>query len=366
MKKITLLLIGLFIFLISSAQESKPTIQWDKTVHDFGTFKEEAGLQTATFLLKNTGTVPLVITNVKSSCGCTVADYTKEPIAPNAEGFVKATYNPRNRPNKFSKTVTVYSNSDKPTTLLRIQGNVIPREKGIEDYYTKVFEDLRLKSSHLGFNKVVNTQVYEDTLGIVNMGEADMAITFANVPKHIKISVEPQVLKGKVPGAKHGQKGVIKVTYDAKLKSDWGFVMDRIGIVINGEKNHKNRISISANIGEDFSHLSEEELAKAPKVEFDLKEFEFGTLKQGEKVVHNFTFKNTGKTDLVIRKIKAACGCTATNPEKMVIKPGETSHITSTFNSAGKKGRQNRTITVITNDPSQSSIVLKMTGNVEL
>lgn len=365
MKKTLFLLSGIIFTMFVFAQTQEPAISWDETVHNFGTFKEEAGPQLATFTFTNTGNKPLYITNVKASCGCTATEYTKEPVKPGEKGFVKATYNPKNRPGKFNKSVTVTTNTENPTSLLRIEGEVTPREKGIEDYYPKAFGDLRLRTSHVAFNKVYNNQTVTDTLGIVNMGAEPITLTFEDVPEHIKISVSPAVLDGKKADAKHGGMGVITVTYDASKKKDWGFIMDRISLVINGEKDNKDRISISATIEEDFSHLSQEELAKSPKIEFQNIEFDFGTMKQGEKSTHNFEFVNTGKSDLVIRKIKASCGCTATNPEKMVIKPGEKSHITVTFNSAGKRGRQNKTITVITNDPQQSSVVLKVVGNVE-
>jgi len=365
MKKSVLLIFGLLITFAVFSQTQEPAISWEKTTHNFGEFKEEAGPQAATFNFTNTGSKPLYITNVRASCGCTATDYTKEPIQPGGKGYVKATYNPRNRPGKFNKSVTVTTNTENPTTLLRIEGTVIPREKGIEDYYPKAFDDLRLKTSHMAFNKVFNNKVVEDTLGIVNMSSEPMTITFENVPDHIKITCVPETLKGMQPGEKHGEIGYIKVVYDATKKKDWGFLMDRVDVIINGEKNTRNRLSISATIEEDFTHLTEEELAQSPKIEFKDVQYEFGSMKQGEKSTHNYEFTNTGKSDLVIRKIKASCGCTATNPEKMVIKPGETSHITATFNSAGKRGRQNKTITVITNDPTQPSVVLKITGNVE-
>jgi hypothetical protein len=365
MKKTGLIIIGLLLSFVVFSQTQEPAISWEKTTNNFGTFKEEAGPQGAVFNFTNTGNKPLYVTNVRASCGCTATDYTKEPIQPGQKGYVKATYNPKNRPGKFNKSVTVTTNTESPTTLLRIEGQVTPREKGIEDYYPKAFNNLNLKTSHLAFNKVFNNSVVQDTLGVVNMGSEPITISFENVPEHLKITCTPETLKAKKPGEKHGEIGYLTVVYDATKKKDWGFLMDRIYVIINGEKNSKNRLSVSATIEEDFTHLTEEELAQAPKMEFKSVEFQFGTLKQGEKATNNFDFTNTGKSDLVIRKIKASCGCTATNPEKMVIKPGETSHITATFNSAGKRGRQNKTITVITNNPSQSSIVLKITGNVE-
>ncbi len=364
--KQTFLFIGLiFSSFIVFSQTQQASISWDKTVHNFGTFKEEAGNQTVDFIFTNTGNSPLYITNVRASCGCTATEYTKEPVAPGTKGFVKVTYNPNNRPGTFNKSVTVTSNTENNTTLLRIEGEVTPRDKGIEDFYPRVFDDLRLKTTHLAFANVYNNTSKTDTIGIVNMSSEPMEISFENIPPHITISVSPKKLAGKKPNEKNGGFGVITVTYDAKKKNDWGFSMDRVDFVINGQKNAQNRLSISATVEEDFSHLTKEELANAPKVIFENQTFEFGTIKSGEKSTHNFVFTNSGKSDLIIRKIKASCGCTATNPEKMIVKPGETSHITVTFNSIGKKGQQSKTITIITNDPLQSTTVLKVVGNVE-
>ncbi|HPX76122.1 MAG TPA: DUF1573 domain-containing protein [Bacteroidales bacterium] len=365
MKKIFLIICLTSFYLLSFSQSQQPAISWDKTVHDFGTFKEEAGNQSYDFVFTNTGNMPLYITNVRASCGCTATDYTKEPVAPGAKGFVKATYNPKNRPGRFNKSITVTSNSENPTSILRIEGNVTPREKGIEDLYPRSFGELRLRTSHIAMTQISNTSSKTDTVGIVNMSSEPISISFDNIPPHIKISVEPQNLAAKKDGEQHGGKGVITVTYDASKKNDWGFSMDRVEVVINGERNSQNRLSVSATIEEDFSHLTPDELANAPKIEFENINFEFGTIKAGEKASHKFMFTNKGKSDLIIRKIKAACGCTATNPEKMIIKPGETSHISVAFNSTGRKGKQNKSITVITNDPTNHTTTLRIIGDVE-
>lgn len=364
MKNFGLALICIFISWNIFAQSS-PTIQWDKTQHDFGSFKEESGPQTATFTFTNTGSSPIALSSVRASCGCTATDYSKEPVQPGAKGFVKATYNPANRPNKFNKSVTVTANAEPSVTVLRIEGNVIPREKTVADTYPREFNNLRLKSSHVSLSKVYNNQTKSDTIEVVNVGTEPLEITFENVPSHIKVTSVPQNLQGMKEGEKHGEKGKIIVVYDGSKKNDWGVSTDRFNVILNGQKDNKNRISVSATIEEDFSYMSAEELSNAPKIEFLENEHDFGTIKQGEKTSYNYSFSNTGESDLVIRKIKTTCGCTATNPEKMVIKPGESSHITVTYNSAGKKGKEQKTITVITNDPQQSTISLKIMGNVE-
>jgi hypothetical protein len=365
-KRIFLSSILLVLFAFNAnAQTKGASISWDKTTHNFDTFKEEDGKQTAKFVFKNTGNENLIITNVRSSCGCTAPEWTKEPVKPGKSGYVKATYDPKNRPGKFNKSVTVTINGTPRTSVLRITGNVTPREKTIEDFYPKVYGELRLETSHIAFVKIKNTEKETESIGIVNMSDKPVTVDFSNVPDHIDIKAEPKTLQGKKEGEKHGEKGKIMVDYNAKAKNDYGFVIDRVYLKINGEKNYKNRLSVSATIEEDFTHLTEEELAKAPVIEFDNTTHDFGNIEQKQKVTTKFEFKNTGKSDLVIRKIKASCGCTATKPEKDIIKPGESSFIKVTFSSGGRRGKQRKTITVIANDPKQPSTRLKIEGTVQ-
>jgi hypothetical protein len=358
-KGLSMLLLFVFAaFTMVFAQQKKATISFDKETHDFGTIKEEGGEVTYKFNFTNTGGDPLIINKVKASCGCTTPDWTKEPIAPGAKGFVSAKYNPKNRPNKFNKTITVTSNASTPTKVLRITGNVTPREKGINDFYPQTMGELRLKSNHIAFTKIKNTETRTESVEVINTSkEKSLTVTFENIPKHIQLKVSPATIKP-------GEKAKISAIYDAKVKNDWGFINDRVNVLINGEKNPRNRLTISATIEEDFSKMTEKEKANAPTVEFESKVFEFGEIKQGDVVDYEFKFKNTGKSDLVIRKTKTSCGCTAVNLGDKVIKPGQSSSFKTTFNSRGKRKKQNKTITVITNDPINSSVILRVKGNV--
>jgi archaellum component FlaG (FlaF/FlaG flagellin family) len=96
---------------------------WETDEHDFGTIPQDVPA-TYTFTVVNEGNKPLLIKNVKPSCGCTATDYTKEPIAPGESGYVKASYNAHN-PGYFSKTVVVTTNDDEnPRLMLRLKGEV--------------------------------------------------------------------------------------------------------------------------------------------------------------------------------------------------------------------------------------------------
>jgi hypothetical protein len=357
-RKISVLWMVLVLAITGYSQQVGPNISWDVSTYDFGDIKETDGKVTYNFTFSNTGSEPLVITNVRPSCGCTSSDYTKEPVAPGAKGFVSATFNPENRPGKFSKSITITTNCNPPASTIRFTGNVISRPQTVEDEYPRNVGELRLKTNHLALAKIGYTDVKEGELEMVNTTAHDLNVTFRNIPPHIKIKAEPETL---TPGAK----GVIKVSFDAAKRNDWGFIMDKVTMAINGDTDqNKNAISISVTIEEDFEKMTPEQKANAAHITFDTKVFNFETIKQGENKDFAFKFKNSGKSDLIIRKIKPSCGCTIVNPSKEVLKPGEDAEFKVKFNSSGKTGKQNKTITVITNDPLESQVTLRVTGDV--
>ena len=102
----------------------------------------------------------------------------------------------------------------------------------------------------------------------------------------------------------------------------------------------------------------------SPEIEFDQKEYDFGTITEGEKVEGIFKIKNVGKTDLVITSAKATCGCTVPVWPKEAIKPGESSELKFTFNSRGRSGKQTKSITLKTNTEKVTE-TLRIKGMVE-
>jgi len=104
--------------------------------------------------------------------------------------------------------------------------------------------------------------------------------------------------------------------------------------------------------------------ADGPVMKFDKEEYSFGTIKQGDKVEYAFEFVNTGKEPLIITEAHGSCGCTVPEWPKQPLKKGEKGTIKVTFNSAGKVGMQDKTIT-ITSNASDSPKILHIKGNVE-
>lgn len=357
-KWIPMVAVLLIAVIATQAQTKNANISFEKTEHDFGKISEEKGPVTYEFKFTNTGGSPIIISNVKASCGCTTPEWTKDPVLPGKTGFVKATYDPKNRPGIFNKSITVSSNAENATVVLIIKGDVVPRPRTIEDDYPQQMGDLRMKSNHLAMTRVYSNQQKTDSLGIVNTGAAPVTITFEKIPPHITVKAEPATLKP-------NQKGRIIATYDASKVTDWGFIMDRVNVLLNGNFDQKNLLSISATIEEDFSNMTPEQKANAPIATFETTSIELGTLGGNEKKEMEFKFTNTGKTPLIIRKVKAACGCTAIAPSETEIAPGKSSAIKASFDTTGRNGKQSKTITVITNDPNNSTITLRFSGEIQ-
>lgn len=149
-KKVSLLryallipLVGLVAFFVS-CKDGKPTvaqdsnrpsergvlqpsgnqiITFDKLAYDFGTIRESDGDVSTIFTFVNNGKVPLLISTVNTSCGCTTPEWTKEPVAPGEKGYIKATYGAKGRVGMFEKWLTVYFSTG--SVELKIEGNVV-------------------------------------------------------------------------------------------------------------------------------------------------------------------------------------------------------------------------------------------------
>jgi len=359
MKRISSFFLTLLLVAAASSvfAQAQPKIVFDKTEHNFGSFQESAGVQTTTFEFTNKGATPLILNSVTASCGCTTPEWTRQPVAPGARGMIKVSYNPANRPGAFSKSVTVQSNAENSTVVLIISGKVEERPKTIAEMYPREIGSLRATQNNISFPVIKNNEVKTESLELVNDTDKPVAVGFKTVPSHIKVTVVPETIPAK-------GKGLLTVVYDAKAANTYGFASHRIYLSLDGSSDYKNSIGVSATIEEDFASLSPAELASAPVATFNTLAYDFGDINQGDKKEYTFELKNEGKRDLLIRNVRSSCGCTAVSPSKNIIAPGETAPIKVVFDSTGKKGRQSKTVSVITNDPKNSTATLRISTNI--
>lgn len=107
------------------AAKAVPVMTFEKMEHDFGTIEQNAAQETA-FKFTNTGNAPLIITDAKSSCGCTVPNPPKEPIAPGESSELMVKFNGAGQ-NQVTKTITVTANTEKGSEIIRIKAFVNPQ-----------------------------------------------------------------------------------------------------------------------------------------------------------------------------------------------------------------------------------------------
>jgi len=113
--------------------------------------------------------------------------------------------------------------------------------------------------------------------------------------------------------------------------------------------NNSNETSTSVSVGNDTTAQAKIAPADAPVIVFERDVYDFGKIAQGEKVLHEFKFKNTGKSPLIISNATATCGCTVPQIPGEPILPGKEGKINVVFNSEGKMGMQDKVVTVTSN-----------------
>ena len=106
-----------------------------------------------------------------------------------------------------------------------------------------------------------------------------------------------------------------------------------------------------------ISASGNENLDELPVITFKETLHDFGTVIEGEKVIYNFTFTNTGKTDLLLSNVSASCGCTATKYTREPVAPGGEGLVTVTFDSRNRRGFQNKAVTIIANTQPNKSVL---------
>jgi hypothetical protein len=350
----------LFLFLCLSVrlhcqQISKSVIKVLNDEYDFNQIKEDGGMATCSFEFINLGSSLLSIKEINTSCGCTSPLWSKQPIAPDKKGFIKVQFDPKDHYGPFKETINVLSNAQDSDIVLTIKGIVIPGDT--KDTLKYKVGDLSVKAEHINLGYIYKGKTATKTLKIANFTKKPMRIELTNLPSYLDALIYPSTIK---PG---GYGGIMIFFYSDK-QDDWDYIIDRIGVVINGKKDNKAKIAISAIIREDFSNLTPELLALAPSAVFQSDTYNFGAISSKKVVSYNFTLLNKGKSNLIIHAVKPSCGCTAVKPEKSSIMPGDSTFIEVKFDPKEEKNAFSKSVIVITNDPKASKQNLWIKGNI--
>ena len=358
MKKI-ITLAALLCSIMTFAQE--PVITFNETTHDFGKFIEADGKVTTVFEFTNEGMAPLVLTNVRASCGCTTPKWTREPIEPGQKGQITVTYNPSGRPGRFQKTVTVTSNATEPTSKLYIKGEVIPKPTKPVDEYPVKMGVLSLKKQAVNFGNITKGTNKALSIDIANM--TDQPITVGLVAANNEQYFKPLITKTELLP---NETAIIQVALQSSECPIYGPIDSKMYVVVNGQQilTEEYAIGIKANVKEDFSQLTIEERQQAPIMEFT-PSVNLGTMKAGKKAASKCTISNAGINTLLIRRVIINEDAVTLSAPKS-IKGGKKADLKIELDTHNMTpGNYTRVITVITNDPAHSVVRLHLNWTVE-
>ena len=332
-------------------------VEFDKTVHDFGDISIDDGPQTCVFTVKNVGKEPIAIYEVVTSCGCTDAQWTREPIQPGKTGSITGTYKNEDGPVPFDKTLTVYIAGVGKPVILRMRGLVHEKKKPLSELFGAVkLGPMGLKSLNYKVSNVLQGESSSDEVKIANLGKQPMKVAFTGVSPNLTVEVVPAT----VPA---GETAALRFS----VKADpalWGKHVYSATPVINGAKASKP-ITVTALTRGNFASWTPEQRKNAAQCIFDESTVSFGTANAGAKVKGTFTFTNKGKSPLKFYSLDADTdGVTATLPGEIPAQ-GKGSIPVTLDTSTLPKGETVVMLTLPTNCPARPLINLFFVGLVK-
>jgi len=347
--------VGLLALAQLSAQAPAPGIKFDQSSHDFGQL-DKGDPAEHTFSFTNVSDHPITLTRVKASCGCTTPSWTREEVAPGEAGEIKVKYNSA-RVGPFSKSITVnYSDSASRPIVLYIKGKVNNTQSALDQVYKRPLGNLAFDELVQTYGTIDSDKLKGTVFKMRNSGPKPITVSLKpeEYPELDVILSSTEILPGQV--------ATLTVKAIGERFEEMGAFTRRVKLYTNDEAMPEKVLTVSGVLNKVFS---EAELAKMPNIEFEVLEYDAGKVIAGEKVVYAYKFTNTGQDELVIESVKASCGCTATAPKDKLVKGGQASEIVATFDSRGRSGVQQKSITVRTNDPDQPTLVLRLRAEVE-
>lgn len=353
MKKLMALLAACALALGAQAEG----LCWLQTSHDFGAFSEDLVEVETNFRFVNDTAEPVMITQVASSCGCTVPSYDADAVAPGDTATIKVKYNAIGRPGRFTKHIYVRTTANHDRTRLTINGVVIGNASTISKRYPIDRGPLKFEHGAAMVGKVNARSIKSTFVDLYNQSEDTLRLEFADVPAHLTIGVNPEALPP-------GEMSVLNVFFNAATADEYGIVTDSVQISVQpgGPTFFFPVVGI---VEEDFSKLTPEQLASAPQVVIVGDRVDLGQVPLGsaDPVEASIEIQNQGKDPLIIRRAYSQDPAISVRVDKTEIKRGKKAKVTVTFDPAAQpSGLINSRITIITNDPSQPTRSVRVTG----
>ncbi len=341
--------------VVASAQ---PKITFDKPVQELGYLLWRHPV-VVTYHFTNTGSSPLVISNVTSSCGCTTTDWTKEVIPAGGKGRIMATFDAE-AIGHFYKEVGVYCNASSMPIYLEFNGEVTADSRDYMHTHPFGFGAIRLNKEEIEFDSVNKGDKPQIEILVANTSNKTYVPVLMHLPPYLSAQAYPEIL-GKQ------KNGKIVVTLDTEKLPKLGITSTSVYLSrFMGDKvGTENEIPVSVALLPDFAHVSENARQNPPSIQLSAKNLEFANLKKHQKKSQTVLITNTGKTDLEIQDMQVFSMALEVKLKKHILKPGETTKmkITVLAKNIGRTKASPR-ILMITNDPQHPMVTVRVKASI--
>ena len=244
---------------------------------------------------------------------------------------------------------------------LLIKGDVIPKQNADRaSYYPVNLGGLMSKARFIQMNSIIKGDKQTRVLEIQNSGKVSVKPTFEGLPSYVTATVSPETLKP-------NEEGKITFTLNSKNATSWGPTNDEFYVVLNGKRQFSEefKLTLVSNFVEDFNRMTLDQKRKAPILDLPVRTLNFGTLKTGSKRVGKFKISNRGQNPLEIRRVINNNREIVNRQQQLTVRSGKSADIVLNLNTKNlSEGEYKKSITIQTNDPDNSFMILVLSWTV--
>lgn len=195
-----------------SLLEGERALCFDAATINIGRLSEDDKPVTSRFYFCNASKETIILTRVSTSCGCTTASFTRNPVKPGEKGIIELTFNPFEQVGKLNKKAFIYTNlSEKyPTEKITLSGEVTPTSNEWRNYPYSMGNVLRLRQTTILFHGLPRSATRVERLVCVNSSRTSLRLSALIIPRYAKFRTEPEIVEP-------GKEADIVITIDGRL-----------------------------------------------------------------------------------------------------------------------------------------------------
>lgn len=332
-----------FAWLMALA--AQPQMQFDKQVSSLGSVLW-ANPVSASFKVTNVGNEPLELREVKTSCACTVADWTKSPIQPGQSGVIMAVFDAKAL-GHFYKEVEIHSNATEGPVYLQMEGKVVASGDDVTN--TDGFEiemgDVKLDKDAVFFNGVKRGDEPVEELNVLNTSRAAFEPVLMHVPDYLEVTSIPKRIAP-------GRNGKIRIKLLSDKIHDSGLTQTTVYLSrFFGDKvSADNEMSVMVMLAPELKNL--ESGVATPVMELSSKEISL-PLKNKPKGKTTVLIRNSGRGVLNIDRLQVFSSAVSVNIPKKQVRPGEIIKMKIAVDKTKLTGGRQPRVLIVSNDPDK-------------